>query len=367
MGRFGTNADQLLSISYRLGDAVIDPAIWPEIMDQISTSVGAVGAALLQSDVRTADVPVTMAVGEMFKRYFVDGWHTRDVRANRGVPLLLRGQAVITDQDLVAPEEMGRLDFYAEFLESQDLKWFATVGFWAKSALWGLSIQRLEKEGPFETDHKRLLSSLSQRLTETATLSKAVGRVVLSGMTNALHLVKQPALALDRLGYVLDVNSTANDLFDDEIYVRDRRIRVRDPRTKLLLDTFTDQLRTTPDNVALPVAPFVLKRRTKLPLIIRILPVDGAARSPFLGARALLVLSDLSHKSGPQPYLLSQIFKLSPAEARLASLIAKGISPEQAGIELGISRETARNQLKAVFAKTETHRQSELVALLSRL
>ena len=32
--------------------------------------------------------------------------------------------------------------------------------------------------------------------------------------------------------------------------------------------------------------------------------------------------------------------------------------------ELKISRETARNQLKSVFAKTDTHRQSELVALL---
>jgi DNA-binding NarL/FixJ family response regulator len=31
--------------------------------------------------------------------------------------------------------------------------------------------------------------------------------------------------------------------------------------------------------------------------------------------------------------------------------------------ELKISRETARNQLKSVFAKTDTHRQSELVAL----
>jgi DNA-binding CsgD family transcriptional regulator len=34
---------------------------------------------------------------------------------------------------------------------------------------------------------------------------------------------------------------------------------------------------------------------------------------------------------------------------------------------LEISRETARNQLKAVFVKTATHRQGELVALLSGL
>jgi DNA-binding CsgD family transcriptional regulator len=87
----------------------------------------------------------------------------------------------------------------------------------------------------------------------------------------------------------------------------------------------------------------------------------------FLGARALLVFSDLCRKSTPQSEVLSQAFGLSPAEARLASLIATGASPERAAEELGIARETARNQLKAVFAKTNTHRQGELIALLSRL
>jgi DNA-binding CsgD family transcriptional regulator len=40
---------------------------------------------------------------------------------------------------------------------------------------------------------------------------------------------------------------------------------------------------------------------------------------------------------------------------------------EEAARTLGIARETARNQLKAVLAKTGTHRQSELVAMISRL
>jgi DNA-binding CsgD family transcriptional regulator len=58
------------------------------------------------------------------------------------------------------------------------------------------------------------------------------------------------------------------------------------------------------------------------------------------------------------------MFRLTPSEAKLACFIARGAPPAIAARELKISRETARNQLKSVFAKTCTHRQSELVALL---
>jgi DNA-binding CsgD family transcriptional regulator len=116
----------------------------------------------------------------------------------------------------------------------------------------------------------------------------------------------------------------------------------------------------------LPAPPIVVRRAAKQPLVIRILPVAGPARSPFLGARALLVISDLQPKPQPQASVLAQTFGLTPAETRLASIMASGISIERAADQLGLSRATVRNQLKAVFAKTATHRQSELVALLSR-
>ena len=87
--------------------------------------------------------------------------------------------------------------------------------------------------------------------------------------------------------------------------------------------------------------------------------------SPFLGARALLLLTELLPRPGPLPGILINAFGLTPAEARLASLVASGASLDVVAAHLGITRDTARNQLKAVFAKTNTHRQAELVALLS--
>jgi DNA-binding CsgD family transcriptional regulator len=65
--------------------------------------------------------------------------------------------------------------------------------------------------------------------------------------------------------------------------------------------------------------------------------------------------------------LLTHLFGLSPAEARLASIIAGGIDLRTAAEDLGVKRDTARNQLKAIFAKTGAHRQSELVELLAKL
>lgn len=111
----------------------------------------------------------------------------------------------------------------------------------------------------------------------------------------------------------------------------------------------------------------MVRREGSRPVLITVLPIDGAASGPFFGARVLLTFSDLAAQPAPPASLLTQVFGLTQAEARLAALIATGVSPEGAAERLGIAAETARNHLKAVFAKTDTHRQSELVALLSRL
>lgn len=360
------NIDRLHAVSNRLGEAVLDPGAWPILMDEICQAVGTTGAGLLQSDIRTSDVPTTDSAAELFKAYFDNNHHLTDIRANRGVPLLLAGAPVVTDQDLFANErEMLRDPLYAT-LDQVGFRWWAAVGFQAGSALWGLALQRTPREGPFETPEKQALAHLSQRLTETASLSKAVGRLVLSGMTNALQYVRQPAVALDRLGFVIDMNGQAASNFDDDVCIKNRRLFVRDKRARSSLDVLIDQLRTTPDTAELPVAPIVVRRDARRPVVIRIMPVDGAARSPFLNARAVLILNDLDSNPDPVFETFSQAFGLTPAEARLAALIATGVSPRQAAEQLGIARETARTQLKSVFAKTGTHRQSELVFLFSR-
>jgi DNA-binding CsgD family transcriptional regulator len=59
-------------------------------------------------------------------------------------------------------------------------------------------------------------------------------------------------------------------------------------------------------------------------------------------------------------------FDLTPAEARLVVQVVTGISLKSSAKALGVSYETVRRQVKSVFHKTGTHRQSELVLTVLR-
>jgi DNA-binding CsgD family transcriptional regulator len=351
----------------RLGDAAIDPAVWPDIMDEICTALGAEGALLLQSDARTLDIPRTPSLEEIVRVYFQDGWHARDFRADRAFQPILRGAKVVFDQEVITREEMQDACIYQELLLPNKLQWVTGIGFRAGSAQWGLGIQRTRQQGPFDIGIKSILTFLSDRLTEVATLSTVVGRAALLNIVNALNLVPLPAVAIDRNGFILEANKTAEAFFDRDIHIALRRFMLTDASAKRTFEAFLDRLRLVPDTVALPTEPIVARRHGKPPIIIKILPIDGAARGPFLGARALLLLTELGAKPAPQEHLLVKAYGLTAAEARLASRMATGASLEEIAEEFEIARTTARNQLKAIFAKTGTHRQGELVALLARM
>ncbi len=66
---------------------------------------------------------------------------------------------------------------------------------------------------------------------------------------------------------------------------------------------------------------------------------------------------------GPDEHF-AHAFNLTAAEARLAAHLASGASLTEASELLRIRYNTARAQLRAIFDKTDVHRQSELVRML---
>jgi len=65
--------------------------------------------------------------------------------------------------------------------------------------------------------------------------------------------------------------------------------------------------------------------------------------------------------------VLAATYGMTPAETRIAINLYEGKSLKQTADRYGISLETVKVQLKGLFRKTATHRQSQLIALLSQL
>lgn len=108
----------------------------------------------------------------------------------------------------------------------------------------------------------------------------------------------------------------------------------------------------------------VIRRPSALPLVLQALIIPEAGPT---GAHTALILLDLAMPPKPSLRKLEQIFELTPAEARLAALIAAGATPVEAAELQGLSVSTVRSQLSSIFFKTQTTRQAEFVALAARI
>jgi DNA-binding CsgD family transcriptional regulator len=107
------------------------------------------------------------------------------------------------------------------------------------------------------------------------------------------------------------------------------------------------------------------RRSGRTPLHVTVAPLPRA-RGMFepLAPAAVVFVSDPDSATGTIEDRLRGLYGLTPAEARLATRLAAGVTLEAAADALSIASPTARTQLAGVFRKTGTRRQSELVRLL---
>jgi DNA-binding CsgD family transcriptional regulator len=79
---------------------------------------------------------------------------------------------------------------------------------------------------------------------------------------------------------------------------------------------------------------------------------------------ALVFFSDPGAHAGSRASVLSALYAVTPAECRLAGLLADGFELAGAAGLMKVTLETARSHLKAIFRKTGVRRQAELVRLV---
>lgn len=104
------------------------------------------------------------------------------------------------------------------------------------------------------------------------------------------------------------------------------------------------------------------------PLQILAMPLRPASGDSLIAApktNVMVVVVDPEATTAPSIETLNALYGLTAAEAHLVQRLLMGKRLEDCAKHAGISVNTARTHLKAVFAKTETDRQADLIRLLS--
>lgn len=178
-------------------------------------------------------------------------------------------------------------------------------------------------------------------------------------------------ILVDSAGSVITVNAAAHAIMarSGVLGIYDGRLcAARQQDQQLLLRHIRDKAEQQSPDGADPAcyATFALLRHDH-PLPVTVMVRPGPSFGPVtapLRRTATVILRDPGRRLRLAAPDLEKLFDLSPAEARLAQLLADGLSMEEAALQLGVSRNTVRSQLQAVFAKTGTNRQGDLVRLL---
>ena len=174
-------------------------------------------------------------------------------------------------------------------------------------------------------------------------------------------------MLLDQDGQVIYINENGEQLLSGDVTIRGGRIASFAHQATMVFDRELYAFkRSRPSIILKPLMPLP-RRGDQRPLLVFALRVSAISKDLFSRRQIILKFIDLDVHPQPSESVLCRYFALSAAEARLAKGIATGKSLDVLANELNITTQTARQELKAVFAKLKVHRQPELVALLSLL
>lgn len=188
-----------------------------------------------------------------------------------------------------------------------------------------------------------------------------------------LDSFRVPLILLDRRRKIVHANPAAARLMAEARLIEavDGRLGCPQPENHAELCAVLDHLFDDID-AADPDAP--RKRRVlallhedghRVPAIVLSLRRRSAGPADSTHRALLSIVQTLG--TMPELPVIERTFGLTPAEARLAALIATGSSPTVCARELNVKISTVRSQLNAVYRKTGAKGQSQLVALILSL
>jgi DNA-binding CsgD family transcriptional regulator len=353
-------------------DAILAPTRWSSALQLLGEALGGASCLFYEHDRDpSAQRPISVE-----HEAFSDLWGRNEPHApdphvgpwlERCKFFIRSGYGSAIEHQFSTEEERKTLPYYQETARPGRREWQAFVYFSVEGGDWCLPIYRGDDRGPFTPAEAKDLAKVGPPLAKVVSLAQKFAAFDAASKLTALERVSSAAVVIDATGRATQMNLPAQNLLGADLNLIRGRPTAHDAAGNRRLQELISLALHTPRGAAPCYAPIVIDRDEAPWLLVEAMPVTAFGSDLFSSGRVILLLTDLRTPLRPEATQLCAVFRLTVAEAKLAAKVASGMGVDGAAAALGVSRETARTQLKAVFAKTNTRRQAELAALVSRL
>jgi DNA-binding CsgD family transcriptional regulator len=339
-------------------EAAAMPDRWPTLLTSLADHFKARGGLLFSN---SSDGTRWIGGGEVvdaMQEFLAAGWMERNDRPARVMALNHAG--FTTELDIMTEEETRQLPVFKEFLRPKGF--FATAGTFVAGLDGDKMILSVEGFPDYHASRAAIepLDALRPHLARAVQLASQFRLERMKGRVEALQAVGAAACVLSSKG----VLTVANARFEMELgllfHDLGSRLALSDKTADKMLSETLEQIRNGG-----PGRSIVVRCNSSPPRVLHVLPVRGTANDLFVNSSALLVMTNPASPMHFSAELIQQLFDMTPAEARLAALVGQGNATLQEIADAsGLSINTVKSQIRAVFQKTGTDRQADLVHLL---
>lgn len=366
-----SGASDLIGLVY----AALDEGVgWQPFLLRYSDVLGGASTALLGQDIASdrGRVAVSTRCDPAWLRRYEEYYCSVNVWFTARKTLVTEG-SVLTSQMICPDAEVLRSEYYNDFLRPQDL-FHGLRGTILKEGSWSciLTALRTRRVHPFDEVELATLKVLVPHLQRALQIQRRLDglQAFRAAAGTAFDLLPLGVILMDGSGRPLLVNRAARAIIhenDGLTLSRDGLCGATPGNTAELRRLVREASLTAAGHGLGAGGALSLPRpslRRPLALLVGPLKAGDGEFVPAQDAAVIVFVSDPERMMEAPPDLLRRLYGLTVAESRLAALLLEGLSVARAAEKLEVSPHTARTQLKSIFLKTETRRQSELIRVV---
>jgi DNA-binding CsgD family transcriptional regulator/PAS domain-containing protein len=354
-------------------DCALEPARWKHVIASLGTFTQSPTVALAITDLKTKSLSRLYDYGwspEFFETYERLG-HLNPVMFEarlRPVGNVIALSEVVRDEDFIQSR------FYRECLQPFGQRdGIGVLGLRSGKRIAFVATTRTDNCPRFTTNDVRKLALLAPHITRALKISDAMEMASLrsQALEAMLDQLAAGVVLIGRGQRIVHMNKAA-----ERFARRAQAIRVTDNRLVPLDRAAGDDLQhaiaqtNAPEREQFAAAPSVaLPDPDGRGLIATVLSLERGRRQDLMAPLAAMTAVFLQEvqagaSTGIPGTAFARLYGLTASELRVAVALAPGLGIREASELLGLSEATVKSHLQRVFAKTNTHRQTELVQLL---